>query len=121
MAGMERQIKGIKSEQKGADAALVPMCGPEKLGSNGRRGCAASCRLTKQLRRLKVSDSQGRIGRHGRHYNTICVRSDTETLLDERVPICCHHHRPEPFLIPPEPRTADVSIVLKKIKGKKLV
>lgn len=50
MEGSERQIKGIKSELKGADAALVPMCGPEKLGSNGRRGCAASCRLTKQLR-----------------------------------------------------------------------
>lgn len=103
MEGSERQIKGIKSKQKGTDAALVPTCGPEKLGSNGRRGCAASCRLTKQLCHLKVSDSQGRIGRHGRHYNTICVRSDTEALLDERVPICCHHHRPEPFVIPPEP------------------
>lgn len=36
MEGSERKIKGIKSQEKGADAALVPTWGPEKLGSNGR-------------------------------------------------------------------------------------
>lgn len=87
MEGLEGKIKGIKREERGADATFVPMCGPEKLGSNGRRGCATSCRLHKQLRHLEVSDSQGHIGRHGRHYNTISVPFDTETLLDKRVPI----------------------------------
>lgn len=87
MEGWERKIKGIKREERGADATFVPMCGLEKLGSNGRRGCAASCRLHKQLHHLEISGSQGHIGRHGRHYNTISVLFDTETLLDKRVPI----------------------------------
>lgn len=76
-----------KREEKGTGATFVRVCGPERLGSNGRRGCAASCRLYKQLRHLEVSDSQGHIGRHGQHYNAISVPFDTETLLDERVSI----------------------------------
>lgn len=87
MESSEGKIKGIKREENGADATFVLMCGPERLGSNGRRGCAASCRLHKQLRHLEVFDSQGHIGRHERHYNTISVLFDTETLLDERVSI----------------------------------
>lgn len=85
--GSEGKIKGIKREKKGADATFVPTCGPERLGSNGRRGRAASCRLHKHLRHLEASDSQGHIGGRERHYNTICVLFDTETLLDKRVSI----------------------------------
>lgn len=87
MEGSEGKMKGIKREEKGTDTTFVPVCGPERLGSNGRRGCAASCRLHKQLRHLEVSDSQGHIGRHGQHYNAISVLFDTETLLDKRVSI----------------------------------
>lgn len=80
----EEDERHKKREEKGTGATFVRVCGPERLGSNGR---PASCRLHKQLRHLEVSDSQGHIGRRGQHYNAISVLFDTETLLDERISI----------------------------------